>query len=57
MIIIIVSFNNTTFNASGDYWKWKLGVGTMSEDGQKVPCFSYKLKKSWGCKLQHADYS
>ena len=30
------------------------GVGEMS---QKIQTCSYKISKSWGCDLQHGDYS
>ena len=39
------------------YLKHYLWVGELDEDGQKVQTFSYKIKKYWGCKVQHDDYS
>ena len=32
-------------------------VGEMDEKSQKVQSSSYKINKSWGCNVQHADYS
>ena len=32
-------------------------VGKMGEGGQKVQTSSYKINKSWGCDVQHGDYS
>ena len=29
----------------------------MGEGGTKAEISSYKRKKSWGCKVQHGDYS
>lgn len=29
------------------------GRGDISEEGQKVQIFSYKINKSWGCDVQH----
>ena len=39
--------------ARGKGW----GVGEMGEGGQKVQTSSYKINKSWGCNVQHVDYS
>ena len=33
------------------------GVGKMGEKSQKVKISSYEINKSWGCKVQHGDYS
>ena len=33
------------------------GVGKMGEGGQKVQTASYEISKSWGCNVQHGDYS
>ena len=33
------------------------GGSKMGERGQKVQTFRYKINKSWGCNLQHGDYS
>ena len=35
----------------------RVGVGKMGECGQKIQMPSYKINKSWGCKVQHGDYS
>ena len=32
-------------------------MGEMGEKGQKVEISSYKMSKSWGCNVQHGDYS
>ena len=32
-------------------------MGKMGEGGQKVRTSSYKKSKSWGCNVQHGDYS
>ena len=32
-------------------------VGEMGKGGQKVQTSSYKISKSWGCDVQHDDYS
>ena len=29
----------------------------VDEGGQKVQTSSYKINKSWGCDVQHVDYS
>ena len=34
-----------------------LGVGKTGEGGQVVQTSSYKINKSWGCNVQHGDYS
>ena len=39
--------------ARGKGW----GVGEMGEGGEKVQTASYKINKSWGCNVQHVDYS
>ena len=31
--------------------------GKMGEGGQKVQISRYKINKSWGCNIQHGDYS
>ena len=33
------------------------GVSKMGEGSQKVQASSYKINKSWGCNVQHGDYS
>ena len=44
-----------------DCWLPDLGggwmVGEMTEEGQKVDTFSYKINKFWGSNIQHGDYS
>ena len=35
----------------------RLGLGEMGEGGQNIQTSSYKIIKSWGCKIQHVDYS
>lgn len=32
-------------------------VGEMDEGSQKVQTSSYKINTSWGCNVQHGDYS
>ena len=32
-------------------------VGKMGEGGQKVQTSSYNMNKSWGCNIQHGNYS
>ena len=29
----------------------------MGEEGRKAQTSSYKINKSWGCNVQHGDYS
>ena len=29
----------------------------MGDGGQKLQTSSYKINKSWGCNVQHGDYS
>ena len=31
-------------------------VSKMSEEGQKVQTYSYKINKSWRCNVQYGDY-
>ena len=31
--------------------------GELDEDSQKVQTSSYMINKSWGCSVQHGDYS
>ena len=43
-----------------DWWlpevgRW--GLGEMCEGGQKVQTSNYKTNKSWGCNVQHGNYS
>ena len=33
------------------------GLGEMGKGSQKVQTWSYKLNESWGCHVQHGDYS
>ena len=41
--------------------EWRLprwdGAGGKVKAGQKSQTFRYKIKKSWGCNVQHDDYS
>ena len=39
--------------ARGKAW----GMGKMGEGVQKVQTSSYKINESWGCNVQHGDYS
>ena len=39
--------------AKGGRW----GLGEMGEGSQKVYTSSYKINKSWGCNIQHDNYS
>ena len=39
--------------ARGREW----GVNKMGRAGQKVPISNYNANKSWGCNVQHGDYS
>ena len=32
-------------------------MGEMGEGGQEAQISSYKISKSWGCNVQHGDYS
>ena len=34
-----------------------VGVGDMAEGGEKAQTTSYKINKSWGCNVQHGNYS
>ena len=36
---------------------WLVVGGQMSEGHQKVQTSNYKISKSWGCNIQHGDYS
>ena len=53
-------FTDTEQNGSCQRW-WVGGccreVGEMGAGGQKVQTSSYKINKSWGCNIQHDDYS
>ena len=40
----------------GCHWRWVRG-GQMGEVDQKVPTSSSKINRSWGCDVQHGDYS
>ena len=51
--IKLIDTGNRLVVARGRGWV----VGEMDEDGQKVPTFSDKMSKSWGCNVQHDDYS
>ena len=33
------------------------GVSKIGERSQKAQTSSYKINKSWGCKIHHGDYS
>ena len=32
-------------------------MGEMGEEGPKAQTSSYQISKSWGCNVQHGDYS
>ena len=34
-----------------------VGVGELSEGGQNVQTFSYKVSQSWGYNVHHSDFS
>ena len=42
---------------TGVYRKQGMGGGQMGEGTQKIQTSSYKINKSWGCNVEHGDYS
>ena len=40
-----------------DWWLSETGRDEMGEGSQKVQNSNYKISKSWGCNVQHGDYS
>ena len=37
--------------------RWGFGGSEMGESSQTEQTSSYKINKSWGCNVQHGDYS
>ena len=44
-------------NQIGCYQRQGVVVSEICEGGQKVQTSNCKINKSWGCNIQHGDYS
>ena len=50
---IIDTENRMVFARGEGVW----GVGETGKGDQNIQASSYKTSKSWGCNVQHSDYS